>query len=134
MADAITIAREAIENRITEIEEEAGRLKRALAELAEGGQGRTRRRRGSRTQRATARRREKAVPRGRRREQLLAHLEQNPGAKPSEIAKAIGTTPANVQNVLRKARQDQVVRRGSDGGYALSGNAKLTNRGGEQSS
>ena len=124
MADAITTAREVIENRIREIEEEARRLKRALAELAEDGAGEGRRRGGSGARRAAARRRRKAAAPGRRREQLLAHLAQNPGAKPSEIAKAIGTTPANVQNVLRKARQENVVQRGHDGGYALSGDAK----------
>jgi hypothetical protein len=32
----------------------------------------------------------------------------------------MGTTPAKVQNVLRKARLDEVVRKLADGGYALA--------------
>jgi DNA-directed RNA polymerase specialized sigma24 family protein len=126
MADAITTAREAIESRIREIEEEVKRLRGALAELVEGDRRPTRRRggsgsgrRGSHSRRAVRRRR-KAAPRGQRREQLLAHLEENPGATPAEIAKGMGTTPANVQNVLRSARRDKVVRKNSGGGYRLA--------------
>jgi MarR family len=121
MAEAITAAREAIERRIREIEEETTRLKRALAELTERAGGRGARRRGSGLRRSAGRRGRKVAPRGQRREQLLAHLERNPGARPAEIARAMGTTPANVQNVLRKAREDGVVRRRSDGGYELAG-------------
>ena len=121
MADAITTAREAIEGRIREIEQEAARLKRALAALVEdNSSGRRPRQRSSGARSSPTTHRRKLAPRGRRREQLLAHLEKNPGARPSEIAKAIGTTPANVQNVLRKAREDKVVRRDKGGGYALS--------------
>jgi hypothetical protein len=120
MADAITTAREAIERRIQEIEEEAARLRNALAALvgSDGGPGTGRGTSGSR--RSPRRRRRSVAPRGKRREQLVSHLEKNPGAKPSEIAKAIGTTPANVQNILRGARQDKVVRRNRGGGYTLS--------------
>jgi MarR family protein len=120
MTDVITNARQMIESRIREIEEETKRLGRALAELGEGGEGRGPRRRASGA-RSAGRRARKIAPRGHRREQLLAHVEKNPGARPAEIAKAMETTPANVQNVLRKARQDGVVRRRSDGGYELAG-------------
>ena len=106
VADAINTAREAIESRIREIEEETKRLRGVVAELIGGDHRPTVRRGGSRPRRWGARRRRKVAPRGQRREQLLAHLEQNPGAKPAEIARAMGTTPANVQNVLRKARQE----------------------------
>jgi hypothetical protein len=122
VADAITNARQMIESRIREIEQETARLKRALAELGEGGERRGRRRRASGARRSPRRRRgRKIAPRGQRREQLLAYLEKNPGARRAEIAKAMGTTPANAHNVLRKARQDKVVRRRSDGGYELAG-------------
>jgi hypothetical protein len=121
MADAINAARAAIESRIEEIEEETERLKGVLAELVGGDQRAAGRRGGLRSRRSAGRRRRKVAPRGQRREQLVAHLERNPGAKPSEIARAIGTTPANVQNVLRKARQDNLVRRRGDGGYTLAG-------------
>jgi len=118
VADAITTAREVIESRIKEIEEETARLKRALGGLVEGEGARRPRRRSSGSGRGA--RRGKIAPRGWRREELLAHLEKNPGARPAEIARAMGTTPANVHNVLRKARQDKVVRRSPGGGYALA--------------
>jgi hypothetical protein len=120
VADAITTARQMIESRIREIEEEAARLKGALAELAGGSGGRGARRRGSGAAKSSGRRGRKIAARGQRREQLLALLERSPGAKPAKIAKAMGTTPANVQNVLRKAREDKVVRRRRGGGYALA--------------
>jgi DNA-binding transcriptional ArsR family regulator len=124
MADAITTAREAIEGRIQEIENEAARLRNALSALVGGDTARGKGQGTSASRRSPRRRRRKVAPAGRRREQLLSHLKKSPGAKPSEIAKAIGTTPANVQNVLRKARQDKVVRRNRDGGYAVSTPAK----------
>jgi DNA-binding transcriptional ArsR family regulator len=123
VADAITTARNAIEGRIQEIEEEAARLRSALAALVEGASKRGNVQRQGSASRPSARRR-KVAPPGRRREQLLSHLEKNPGAKPSEIAKAIGATPANVQNVLRKAREDKLIRRNRGGGYALSARPK----------
>jgi hypothetical protein len=128
VADAITTARQMIESRIREIEEETKRLERALAELGEGGEGRGPRRRASRARHAPRRRARKIAPRGQRREQLLAYLEQNPGARPAEIAKAMETTPANVQNVLRQARQDEVVWRRSEGGYELAGSGSQPSR------
>ena len=133
MADAINTAREAIESRIREIEEETKRLRGVVAELIGGDHRPTVRRGGSRPRRWGARRRRKVAPRGQRREQLLVHLEQNPGAKPAEIARAIGTTSANVQNVLRKAREDKVVRRRSGGGYALANRAGSRSQGQEAS-
>jgi MarR family protein len=124
MADAITKARQMIESRTREIEQELKRLRGAVAELVEGDREPAARRGGSGPRRSARRRRRKLAPRGQRREQLLAHLEQNPGAKPAEIARAMGTTPTNVQNVLRKARQDKVVRRRRGGGYALASGSR----------
>ena len=121
MSDAITTARKAIQERIHEIEEEAARLKGALAALVEGGS--TKRKAGT-SARRPSRRRRKVAPPGRRREQLVSYLKTNPGAKPSEIAKAIGTSPANVHNVLQKASQDSLVRKRRGGGYELSASAK----------
>ena len=120
MADAITTAREAIEGRIREIENEAAKRRTALSALVGGDTARRKSQTTSASRRSPRGRRRKVAPAGRRREQLLSHLEQNPGARPSEIAKAIGTTPANVQNVLRKAREDKLVRRNRAGGYAIS--------------
>ena len=111
------------------IEHEMKRLRGAVAELVGGERRPTGRRGGSGPRRSAVRRRRKVAPRGQRREQLLAHLEKNPGAEPSEIARAIGTTPANVQNVLRKAREDEVVRRRSGGGYALANRAGSRSQG-----
>jgi hypothetical protein len=133
MADAITTAREAIESRIREIEEETKRLRGALAELVGGDRGPAARRGASGPRRPATRRRRRQAPRGGRREQLLAYLEENPGARPGEIAKAMGTTPANVQNVLRKARKEGVVRRRPGGGYELAAGATSRSGSAEQS-
>ena len=102
------------------------RLRGAVAELVGGERRPTGRRGGSGPRRSAVRRRRKVAPRGQRREQLLAHLEKNPGAEPSEIARAIRTTPANVQNVLRKAREDELGRRRSGGGYAFGEPRRVT--------
>jgi DNA-binding transcriptional ArsR family regulator len=117
MADPITAARQAIDGRVREIETELARLREVVATLLEGDRALpTRRRRRA----SPSRRRRTLAPRGRRREQLLSHLEKSPGAKPSEIAEAIGTTPANVHHILRRAREDKLVRKDRGGGYRLS--------------
>jgi hypothetical protein len=45
---------------------------------------------------ARKRRAAKRAPRGQRREQLLAAIKATPGARPSELAKAIGVKPTQV--------------------------------------
>lgn len=58
------------------------------------------------------------MPRGQRREELLAALKANPGARPAELATAIGISANQVHGLLVKARAEKVVvKKGK--GYAL---------------
>jgi hypothetical protein len=128
MADTVAEARELIRDRLRAIEEERKRLELALKHLAQTGTskssaGRRRRpftRAGSQgLTEARSRSRRKLAPAGERRRQLIAHLEEHPGARPYQIAKAIETSPANVHNVLRKALAEGAVSKGEEGGYSL---------------
>jgi hypothetical protein len=58
--------------------------------------------------------------RGQRREELLAAIRADPGARPSELAKAIGIKPTQVHGLITKARAEKlIVKKGK--GYALKG-------------
>jgi DNA-binding MarR family transcriptional regulator len=103
--NAIDKATSMLRERVAEIESEIRRLEQTLAVLSNSP--------------ATRRSVRKRAPRGRRRAQVLSHLEQNPGAKPAEIAKAIGTSPSHVHALVRKLRGEKLVKR-SKGGYAVS--------------
>jgi hypothetical protein len=129
MADTVADARQLIRDRLRAIEDERKRLELALKPLAQTGASRSsagrRRRPSARTRsqgrtEAPSRPRRKVAPAGERRRQLIAHLEEHPGARPAQIAKAIQTSPANVQNVLRKALAEGAVSKDEEGGYAVS--------------
>ncbi len=117
MSDTIESARKLIADRLHAIEAEAGQLRRALEELGE--------RDGSapaapkpRRKRAAGKRHRSQVPRGQRREQLLAAIKAKPGARPSELAAEIGIAPGQVSTLLAKARAEKlIVKKGA--GYAL---------------
>jgi hypothetical protein len=129
--DAIADARSLIEARLAEIEAEASRLERAMASLGE--ENAPRRRGPGRTSKSTAldtapskpRRRSpskrkagRRAPRGRRRDELLAAIKTTPGARPSELAEAIGVNPPQVHALIAKARAEKlIVKKGR--GYAL---------------
>jgi hypothetical protein len=105
-----------LSEQIQTLDEERQRLERALSSLtgSDGRSGTTRR----------PRRRRKRARRGQRQAQLIAYLQSNPGSKPSEIAKAIGTSPNSVHALLRKGRTDKMVRKQLGGGYALTAAGK----------
>ena len=128
MADTVADARELIRDRLRAIEEERKRLELALKHLAQtgtSGSSAGRRWRPSTRARsqglaeARSRSRRKVARAGERRRQLIAHLEEHPGARPSQIAKAIETSPANVHNVLRKALAEGAVSKAEEGGYSV---------------
>jgi hypothetical protein len=125
-------ARHLIQSRLADLDAEAKQLERALANLGEGSRpqrrrpGRPRKRVAVATstppkpKRRTLRKRKSAkrAPRGQRREQLLAAIKADPGARPSDLAKAIGIKPTQVHALIAKARADKrIVKRGK--GYAL---------------
>jgi hypothetical protein len=123
LPEAIDRARTLIQTRLAELNAEARDLERALASLGERA---TPRRRPGRPKKAAttpakakpraARKRKSA--KGQRREQLLAAVKANPGARPSELARAIGVKPAQAHNLIAKARKEKLlVKKGK--GYAL---------------
>jgi len=128
VTDTIDDARRLIESRLAEISAEVGGLERALTGLQEGGPRGRRPGRPAKVARSASsgptrpavrgRRAAGRVPRGRRREELLAALEDSPGARPSELAKMMGVRPTQVSVLIAKARGEKlIVRRGQ--GYAL---------------
>ncbi len=95
MSDTIDEVRLLMQNRLAEIETEKGVLERAIAALGEGSDPRPGRRRRARsseaptpapprpsTSKAPEARPAKRAPRGRRREELIAAIEADPGARP----------------------------------------------------
>jgi hypothetical protein len=123
--DTIDDARQLIESRLAELEIEAEQLERALGSLGEGS-GPRRRRRGRPTGAAAApakpkrtpaprRKRSKRAARGQRRDELLAAIKATPGARPSELAKAIGVNPPQVHALIAKARAEKLIVKKGDG-------------------
>jgi hypothetical protein len=117
-------ARQLIHSRLAELDAEVKSLERALRGL---GENTPTRRSTPRSATATARpaspaarkrRRAKRAPRGQRQEQLLAAIKATPGARPSELAKAIGIKPAQVHALIAKARAEKLISKQGKG-YAL---------------
>jgi hypothetical protein len=119
-------ARSLIQSRLAELDAEAKRLASVLEGLGEGisakrRPGRPRKRASvdaAPRKRSPRKGQGKRAPRGQRREQLLAAVNANPGARPSDLAKEIGVKPTQVHALIAKARAEKlIVKRGK--GYAL---------------
>ena len=133
MSDTIDDVRRLMQNRLAEIEVEKGVLERAIAAMGEGSDlpasppspGEIQRRGNfgpaetGQPQASQGRRTAKRAPRGRRREQLLAAIEADPGARPSALAKTIGIRPTQVSVLLAKLRGERLIVKDGEG-YALS--------------
>lgn len=127
MPEAIDRASTLIQSRLTELDAEARDLERALTSLGEGSPSRQRPGRPKKAAavatkakpRSTRKRKTaKRTPRGQRREQLLAAVKANPGARPSELARAIGISANQAHSLIAKARKDKLlVKKGK--GFAL---------------
>ena len=113
MADVQGVIRE----RIAEIDFEKRQLEAVLAELTGERGTRRRGRPGTSTSRRTPKAK-RAKP-GERQKQVLAHLEKNPGARPTDIASAIETSPNQVHAVIAKLRKEKLVRKRGKG-YGLA--------------
>jgi hypothetical protein len=112
--DVLDEARKAIHTRLSEIEDEARRLRNALTHLGDGkptrGRGRTTKRRRS----------GRRAPRGQRQQQFLTAVRKNPGARGSEIAKEMGVPPSQAYALARSLQQKGEIRKRGKG-YAVKG-------------
>lgn len=123
--DTIQRAGDLIRARMAEIETERRQLERSLAALTGKAESAKRvRQRASGAANGSTR-----APRGQRRVQLLAHLEKNPGAKPSEAARALSVSANQVHGLIRKLREEKLVRKDRGGGYRLSTKAAAADTG-----
>ncbi len=109
-ADVIDQARSLIERRIAELDDERTRLERSLADLTGGRVGRRRpgRPRGSTTARRGTRRRRRG---GTRAEQAMKIVSDNPGIRPSEIARRLNIQPNYVYRVMSDLQKEGKVRK-----------------------
>jgi DNA invertase Pin-like site-specific DNA recombinase len=118
VTDVIAAAQRIIKERISELEREGSDLKQALQALdgrqRGGGRGRTKPRR------RTASRDQADREPGKRQQQFLTTVKKSPGARASDVAKAIGIAPQQAYGIARSLqRQGRIRRRGK--GYALKG-------------
>lgn len=114
-----------IERRLVAIEEEAGRLRRALSHLDPSGNGGGRRQ-GRR--RSTAPRpaappaggsHKRAAP-GQRQDELVDAIQKMPGASPGELADAIGIGSTQVYGMVRSLEgKGRIVKSGQ--GFTVAG-------------
>lgn len=110
MKQGIAGARELIESRLREIEEEAGSLRRALVSLGgNAGGGSTgmpkpRRRKGGRR-----------APRGQRREQFLAAVKAKPGSTAAEVGKTMGVSTNQAYALGQRLLKDKEVTKSGKG-------------------
>lgn len=127
MPDPIDDARNLIQSRLTDLAAEVKHLERALVGLGDGTARKHRRGRPRKSGQAAAapprrkrvpRKGGKRAPRGQRREQLLAAIKATPGARPSDLAKAIGVKPTQVHALIAKARAEKLISKQGKG-YAL---------------
>src|SRR5215207_10472275 len=100
MPNVVDQAREVLQTRIAELEDESRRLRDALTSLGGHKPSTSRRRRG--TRRSTTRR----APRGQRQQQFLAAVKKNPGVPVSGIAKDIGIAPQQLYPVARRLHEN----------------------------
>lgn len=111
MLDALDRARHIIEERLHELEDEAKKLRDALARLAHQD-GRKRKKRSGRPT-------TKRAPRGERQRQLLTSIENHPDYKPSEHAKAMKVSPNQVYALARKLHDEGKITKTAKGTYRL---------------
>jgi hypothetical protein len=107
---ALDQARDLIEARLRELDDERARLERALADLS-GGRRRPGRPRGSTS--ATTRRsgRRRGRRRGTRADEAVKLVKQNPGISAGEVAKRMGIAPNYVYRVMGELEKGGRVRK-----------------------
>jgi hypothetical protein len=132
--DTIEAVRQLISSRLSELDAEAKKLERALGSLGEAsGPPRRLSPRPSKSIAAPSKpkrtlapksKRTKRAARGQRRDQLLAAIKAEPGARPAELARSIGIRPTQAHALIAEAHAERLVlKRGN--GYFLSAKADL---------
>jgi sugar-specific transcriptional regulator TrmB len=112
VSNAVDQAATLLKDRISELENELGKLQRALANLTEGRQGRRGpgRPRGSRTTNASTRTRRRRRG-GTRADQAVRLIKANPGISASEIARKMKIQPNYLYRVLGDLQKEGKVKK-----------------------
>jgi predicted transcriptional regulator of viral defense system len=100
-----------IEERLTELEGEAKKLRDALASLGH--------RDGKPSKAQRARRTKKRAKPGQREKQLLASVSKHPEYKPSEHAKAMGVSANQVYSLATKLQKEGKITKTAKGTYKV---------------
>jgi sugar-specific transcriptional regulator TrmB len=113
ISSVIDEARELLEKRIAELDDERKRVERALANLIEGKGPRRRpgRPKGTTTKKAGAPRRRRGRRGGTRADQAVKLIAANPGITASEIAKTMKIKPNYLYRVLGDLEKERRVKK-----------------------
>ncbi len=110
MSETIDKARQMIEKRLSELEDEAKKLRDALVGLGH---------RDGTPSKAPAPKPKKRAKPGQREKQLLASVTKHPDYKPSEHAKAIGVPTNQVYSVATKLQKEGKLTKTAKGTYKV---------------
>ena len=121
MPDTIDKARHMIEECLAELEDEAKKLRRALASLGH--------RDGKPSKAQPARTTKKRAKPGQREKQLLASLSKHPDYKPSEHAKAMGVSANQVYSLATKLQKEGKLTKTAKGTYKVKKPAVASKKG-----
>jgi predicted Rossmann fold nucleotide-binding protein DprA/Smf involved in DNA uptake len=121
MTDTVEQVRSAIQGRLADITDEAGRLERALEHLKPTRDGRRSpaSRRGS-SRRNARRRSSKRAPAGQRAEQFIDFVKENPNSKGISIAEELGVAPSQIYSLAKRLEKEGKVTKSKDG-YKIKG-------------
>jgi hypothetical protein len=111
MPDTIDKARHMIGQRLAELEDEAKKLRHALASLGH--------RDGKPSKAQPARRTKKRAKPGQREKQLLASVSKHPDYKPSEPAQALGVSVNPVDSLATKLQKEGKLTKTAKGTYKV---------------
>jgi hypothetical protein len=110
MSETIDKARQMIEKRLSELEDEAKKLRDALVGLGH---------RDGKPSKAPARKTKKRAKPGQREKQLLASVSKHPDYKPSEHAKAMGVSANQVYSLATKLQKEGKLTKTAKGTYKV---------------
>jgi sugar-specific transcriptional regulator TrmB len=112
MPDTIDKARHMIEERLADLEEEAKKLRHALASLGHRG--------GKPSKAQPTRKTKKRAKSGQREKQLLTSVSKHPDYKPSEHAKAMGVSANQVYSLANKLQKEGKMTKTAKGTYKVN--------------